>query len=200
MRDIRALVDERDDIQMGAKAATLGDQMSPVMYACPVCKKMYDTVDKAAACRDQPFDDGGLKVGDIVVVPVMWTRWYDEDDPWVAFTIPADMESEDHFDHHDRRVPYYVVTALHSERGREHRCLVTLCSLADGSLRAGWNPANGDGHHALYRIDGGKHCISKNSYWMDRIGEYLEGLEPPTQVVEEAARLARLGISTRNLL
>ena len=197
MKDIAKLVSECDDIETGKDVETLASQMDPIMYACPVCGDLFKTKGSAEKCRDQPFDDGGLKVGDIVVVPGKWTKWY-ENDPWVAFAIPANPKSNDHFDHHEHRVPYYVVTAIHSEYRHEHRCLVTLCSLAGGRLDVGWNPANGDGHHALYCLDG-RRC-DVGSTWYEQIEPYMKGLKPSAQLIEEAARLARLGISTRNLL
>jgi len=202
MRDINDIVEiirKHDDINIGVEAESLANQMEPVMYACPVCGKHYETVDEAEACRDQPYDDGGLKLGDIVVVPGKITYWMGVHDPWIAFTIPADPKASSHFERKDQHVPYYVVTAFHGDRDDAHRCLVTLCSLAGGAITVGWNPANGDGHHSLFRPNGDKHC-DIGSTWIEAIGPYLEGLEPPAQVIEEAARLARVGISSRNLL
>jgi hypothetical protein len=201
MRNILPLVEARKQtgVQTGKDAATLANQMAPIKLACPVCEKVYDTEAEAIECRDQPYDDGGLTVGTIVVLPSKWTTWYNPTDPWVAFTVPADPSNESHFRHDSQFVPYYVVTAIHGEERDPHRCIVTLSSLVSGVLSVGWNSATGEGHYAMYRLDGGKHCRPWPA-WRTEIGPYLEGLQPPDQVVEEAARLARLGISTWNLI
>jgi hypothetical protein len=183
---------------MGQEVDTLANQMDPILFACPVCGNRFTTKEGATDCRDQPFDTGGLKIGDIVVVPGMARTNYDLDDPWLAFEIPPDPDSNSHFSRAGYRVPYFVVTAVHSEHRSEHRCLVTLVSLVGGCLQVGWNPANGDGHYALYRIDGGKHCDA-GSLWIDTIGDLLD-CEPSSDMLEEAARLSRVGISTRSLL
>jgi hypothetical protein len=172
--------------------------MDPVKFFCPVCGEVFDTESKAIECRDQPFEDGGLKVGDIVVVPGQWTDWYDASDPWVAFEIPPDPKSNDQFDCERKMVPYYVVTAIHGKWRNPHRCVVTLVSLVSSALNAGWNPATGEYHDAMFRIDGGKHC-DVDSVWIDTVEPYLN-CKPCKQLLEEAAWLARLGISTRNLL
>ena len=200
MRDIRKLVAAKaGGLDIGKDVATLADQMDDIWFACPVCGDIFPTKKKAEKCRDQPYDDGGLTVGTIVVVPGKWTNWYGPTDPWVAFTIPADPSNEDHLCHYPQRVPYYVVTAIHGDGKRDpHRCVVTLSSLVNGTLNVGWNPANGEDHYAMFRLDGGKHCDPWDE-WEEEIGCYLDCVVP-AQVIEEAARLARLGISTENLL
>lgn len=200
VRDIQAIVAAKmkDDWQMeiGEKAKTLANQVSSIKFACPVCSKIFATEKAARKCRDQLYDDGGLKIGDIVVVPGAYYHYHNcsLNDPWLAFKVPPNFG-----DYTGYRVPYYVVTALHGDETDKHRCLVTLATLCGGELQVGWNPANGDGHLAMYRIDGGKHCDA-NSTWLEKIQELLETCEPSTQMQEEAARLARLGISTVNLL
>lgn len=198
MRDIKALIDSlEDDVKTGKNVDTLACQMDPILFACPICKKLFDTKAKAIKCRDQPFDTGGLKVGDIVIVPGEWNSWY-LDDPWIAFEIKPDPTSSNHFEHGSRMIPYFVVTAIHSNNREPHQCIVTLVTLC-GGIQVGWNPANGEGHLAMYRIDGGKHC-DIDSTWIETITPYLEECKPSKQMLEEAARLARVGISTRNLL
>jgi hypothetical protein len=200
MRDIQKLLADIPNgyHKIGDEVDTLANQMDPILFSCPVCGSTFYTPQEALACRDQPFDTGGLKVGDIVVVPGMARGHYDLDDPWLAFEILPDPDSDSHFSRAGYKVPYFVVTAVHSEHRSEHRCLVTLVSLVGGSLSVGWNPANGEGHHALYRIDGGKHCEA-NDYWIEKIEDLLD-CKPSSDMLEEAARLSRVGISTRSLL
>jgi hypothetical protein len=71
--------------------------------------------------------------------------------------------------------------------------------LMHGHFDAGWNPANDNGHCALYRIDGGEHC-DHGSNWIEMIKPLLDKCEPSAVMREEAARLARIGISTGFLL
>lgn len=200
MRDIQAIVAAKvkDDWRMkiGKKAKTLANQVSPIKFACPVCGETFATKKAAKKCRDQPYDDGGLKIGDIVVVPGAYHNDYPLNDPWLAFKIPPNPKSNSHFARTGFRVPYFVVTAIH---GDEHRCLVTLATLCGGDLRLGYNPADGDGHYAMYRIDGCKHCDA-SSTWIEDIRDLLEDCKPSAQMREEAARLARVGISTGDLL
>lgn len=183
----------------GDEAETLPNQGAPIQYACSVCGETYPTLKEAKACRNQPYDDGGLEVGDLVAVPgVLGVS--DEKDLWVAWNIPADPTSTSHFDRAGRGVPLFVVTAKHADAPRdEHRCLVTLCSLVGGHLRVGWNPANGNGHYALFRVRDGHRC-DIGSTWYGVIKDSLDKCEPCARVKKEAAELAAIGISTRNLL
>ncbi len=203
MRDIQAIVAAKIKdgwrMEIGKEAETLVNQVSPIKFACPVCGETFATEKAAKKCRDQAYDDCGLKIGDIVVVPGAYRNDYGMNDPWLAFEIPPDPRSDDHFDRTGYRVPYFVVTAIHGDERDKHRCLVTLATLCGGELRLGWNPANGDGHEAMYRIDGGQHC-DPSSTWIEDIREFLEKCEPSAQMREEATRLARVGISTTNLL
>ncbi len=205
MRDIQAFINqvnrEYKNIWVGDEADTLADQDRPIGFSCPVCNEVYPTREEAEECRDQPYDNAGLKIGDIVVVPGAHHGRFDPDDPWIAFSIPGNAESENHFDQTGYKVPFYVVTAIHDAFKHCHRCLVTLASLCGNCLQIGWNPADGDGHYALYRLDGKRHCVvGKNTYWLDQIDSLLNECIIPDQVREEAAVLATLGISTRNLL
>jgi hypothetical protein len=169
-----------------------------------VCGETYETASEAVACRDQPFDNADLEVGDIVVVPGKWRVWYDEDDPWVALVIPADPDSTSHFDHKPQRVPYYVVTAIHNGRSYDsHRCLVTLARFYTSpeddkrQVEAGWNPANGEGHHVILRLG---QDISDLYYYADKLGDLFYECEPSKELKREAAILAAMGISTDCLL
>jgi hypothetical protein len=200
MRDIQELLYHiAGGVKTGDEVETLTNQMDPILYGCPVCGNLFETEFGATECRDQPFDTGGLKVGDIVVVPGRWrSPGAQLEDDWVAFEIPMVKGTDSHFDSVRRRVPYYVVTAVHGEPRDPHRCLVTLATLIHGHLDIGWNPATGQGHCAMFRIDGGKHC-DIHSTWIDKIGDLLD-CKPSSDMLEEAARLSRIGISTRNLL
>ncbi len=185
-------------LKTGKDAATLADQMEPIQHACPVCGEVYLTRSEALECRDKPFDDGDLMVGTIVAVPGKSSQ-YPLDDPWLAFVLPADPDAKSHFDRAGYRVPLFVVTAIHGKPQDEHRCVVTLVSLCGSHLTTGWNPANGKGHFALYRIDGGKHCDA-DSLWHDIVKDHLAGCNPSDKMREEAKRLARIGISSDDLL
>jgi len=183
-------------LPMGDEAATLISQDQPIGFSCPVCKEVYATAAEARECRDQPYDTAGMEIGDIVVVPGAYHNSYDPSDPWVAFVIPPDKDSNDHFERAGYTIPYFVVTAVHSEERNPHRALVTLCSLAGGSLRAGWNPADGDGHYAMFKPN----STDNRSYWGKRIQKFLDCCEPCAIVKVEAAQLANIKLSTRSLL
>jgi len=203
MRDVGDLVAEYRDrldpqVKSGVDTETIATHFQPLGFACPVCSAIYDTAGKAKNCRDQPFDNGGLKIGDIVVVPAKYHNMYEEDDPWLAFPIPPDPRSHSHFDRAGYMVPYYVVTAIHSEWRDPHRCVVTLATLCGGELQTGWNPATGRGHCAMYRIDGHRCDIGSN--WFDVIQDLLEMCNPSEDMRDEARALAGIGLSTRNLL
>jgi hypothetical protein len=206
MRDIQEMVESmqkrmRGSVKVGDETATLPPKDSPIGYACPVCGEVYKTMEEAKKCRDQPFDDDGLKIGDIVVVPGAHNYYHLRVDyPWLAFEIPPDPDSGCHFDHDGYRIPFFVVTAIHTDR-EKHRCVVTLATILGGIIYEGWNPANGDGHYEVFKLDGSPRNRENHSvYWVDRMGDLLEKCVIPEQVKKEAACLASLGISTRNLL
>ncbi len=203
VRDVQALVDQaladQQQLDVGAQVAKLPEPGKAIDYACPVCGEVYSTLEKAVACRDYPFDTCGLEIGDIMVVPGAYHNSYPLKDPWLAFAIPSDPESINPSDYTDYRIPYFVVTAIHTNDHNKHRCLVTLSTLCGGSLRVGWNPANGEGHYAMFRVrDGLK--LDNNSGWSDAIETLLARCRPPEQMKKEATALADIGISTRILL
>jgi len=185
-------------LRTGKNVATLADQMEPIQHACPVCGNVYLTRTEALKCRDKPFEDGDLTVGTIVAVPGKSSQ-FPPDDPWMAFIIPPDPESDSHFHRAGYRVPLFVVTAIHGEPRSPHRCVVTLVSLVGSHLTTGWTPATGEGHLALFRIDGGKHC-DVDSTWIDRVKDLLVDCNPSDKMREQAKRLARIGISSDDLL
>ena len=201
MRDIREVVlrySDMDHLAAGDDAAQMPLGMF-IKYSCPICGETFMSEEEAEACRDQKYDTGGLEVGDIVVVPSAYRNDIPEGDPWLAFTIPPDPNSDSHFDRTGYKVPYFVVTAIHTHYNNPHRCVVTLCSLAGDRLYCGWNPANGDGHYAMYRWDSGNHCAAAST-WLEEIGKLLDNCEPCGIVKREAAELAAMRISTTRLL
>jgi len=202
MRDIREEVlvyASMDHLEVGDDAAHLPHSYMAIKSSCPICGETFMSEEKARACRDQKYDQGGLEVGDIVVIPSGYHNGIPEDDPWLAFIIPPNPNSDSHFDRTGYKVPYFVVTAIHTDRPNPHRCIVTLCSFAGGRLRCGWNPANGDGHYAMYRWDNGNHCAA-SSTWLEEIGDFLDNCEPCDIVKREAAKLASMRISTTRLI
>jgi len=198
VREMVQIQADNGSLEVGCDAYEL-PQYRAIEYSCPVCDKTYLNEEEAIECRDQQYDTGGLEIGDIVVVPNSYHNWIPKNDPWLAFRIPPNPNSDSHFDRAGYRVPYFVVTAVHPERDEPHHCAVTLCSLAGGWLRSGWNPANGAGHHAMYRWDSDKHC-AMNSNWLEDIRELLDNCEPCDIVKREAAELASMRISTTRLL
>ncbi len=204
MRNIREIADQFNNechtINLGDKAETLPDQNAPIGFACPVCGEVYSTLQEATECRDQPYDDGGLKVGDIVVIPGCCHYQICLDDPWLAFAVPGDPESASHFDRTSYRVPFFVITAIHAEKDQKHRCAVTVASLLGDSLRIGWNPANGEDHYEIFKLTGERVASRHNDYWVNKWGTLLAQCVVPEQVKEEAAALVAIGLSTRSLL
>jgi hypothetical protein len=202
MRDIREEVlryAAMDHLEVGDDVAHLPHSYMAIKSSCPICGETFMSEGEARDCRDQKYDTGGLKVGDIVVVPSGYHNGIPDDDPWLAFTIPRNPASSSHSDRTGRKVPYFVVTAIHTERLNPHRCVVTLCSFAGGRLRCGWNPANGDGHYAMYRWDNDNHCTATSTR-LEEIGDFLDNCEPCDIVKREAAELASMRISTTILL
>lgn len=195
MRDIQAMV---TDLNHDCNNGTLPDQTAPIGFSCPICREVYHTLQEAMVCRDQPYDDGGLKVGNIIVIPGVCHHKI-LDDPWLAFVIPSDPESSSHFDRAGYWVPFFVVTAVHAEPRRQHQCIVTVASLCDGALTIGWNPANGEGHYEIFKLTGKRNRGGHNDFWIDRMPD-LTKCVVPEQVKEEAAALAAMKLSTRNLL
>jgi hypothetical protein len=169
-----------------------------IHYSCPVCANIFTNPGNAIACRDRYFNTGGWSVGDLVIIPGAHHWAYQEDDPWVAFVIPANPDSRDYNDFSPHPVPYFVVTALHVDPDDRHRCLVTVCTLAGGSLRAGWNPVTGAGHKAMYRP--GYFDPDASTYWGERVEKLTKASAPSPTLESEAAELANIKISTKKPL
>ena len=174
----------------------------PILFTCPVCNTSYDTPEEAENCRDRPYDIAGWSVGDLVLIPGKWLYQKASRPEWIAFTQPADSESPSHFNHRDTYHPWWVITHIGPEDRHPHRPVVTVCSLAEGRLHHGWNPANGDGHHAIYRpgvpeIE--QHAVG-GSCWWKWAGNWILTANPPKVVVQEAEQLAAMGIYSSLLL
>jgi hypothetical protein len=208
MRDIQAMVDiekikqHHSDrpLMTGEYAAHLPLNRGAIRYCCPVCGNEFANPANALSCRDRYFDTGGLCVGDLVIIPNTWCAAYKEDDPWVAFTVPANMMREEWVDLSPRPMPYFVVTAIHVDREDKHKCLVTVSSLAGGSLRVGHIlPARGEGYE-FHRPGYFYPDASKSMYWQDRITDLVNKCKPSETIKEEAASLAAIKISSSRLL
>jgi hypothetical protein len=184
----------------GEYAEALPSTRGSIRYCCPVCGNEFSNPANAVACRNRYFDTGSLCVGDLLIIPNTWCRAYKEDDPWVAFVVPANPASDDYGDHMPRPMPYFVVTAVHVDQNDSHKCVVTVCTLAGGSLRAGCNPANGEGHYEMHRPRWFNPGASKKMYWEDRITDLVTNCEPSETLKEEAAALSAIKISTTLLL
>lgn len=208
MRDIQAMVDVEQTKEnysnrwmlTGDYAEALPRGRGTIRYCCPVCGNEFANPANAIACRDRYFDTGCLCVGDLLIIPNTWCRAYKEDDPWVAFVVPAKPDSDNYDDHAPRPMPYFVVTALHVDQNDRHKCIATVCTLAGGSLRAGCNPANGEGHFEMQRPGWYNSDASSSTYWEDRINALVTGCKPSEIIKEEAAALAAIKISTSHLL
>ena len=85
----------------------------PILYQCPICDSGYATMEEAVACRDQPCDWSGWKAGDLCLIPGKRVYTEPEDPMWVAFTQPADLSSDSHFDHKPTWHLWWVITCLH---------------------------------------------------------------------------------------
>lgn len=192
-------------LHSGADVDELPEQVWPrIKYACSICKKLYDSEWEAIECRDQVYETAGLKVGDILIIP--GAKFYGPPaagyEQWNAF----DMHS--HFDHEGQWFPYYVVSAIHPDKNYRHRCVVTVVTLHSGELYGGWNPANGNGHHALFhpgRKRGEQHSDHGSTLWgMKRhgktFGSRIVAATPHASLIEQAQEIAALGISTEKLL
>lgn len=177
----------------------------PIKYACPVCEKLYDKEIDAMDCRDMPYDDAGLKVGDIVIIPnsSAYRGPAEGFEHWSAFFIEGDKTETSHFEHHGQWFPYYVVTGIHPEDRGRHRCVVTVMTLYGGALSGGWNLANGDGHHAMFhpgRPRSEQHSDTGSTWWEmvrngERMGKRFASAQPCATLLEEAKELGQLGIS-----
>lgn len=60
------------------------------------------------------------------------------------------------------------------------------------------HPANGEGHHAMYRVSDGKWLDHRN-FW-DDIQPKLDACKPSERLLEEAAALANPGIVSEYLI
>lgn len=191
-------------VRMGADCPAWGGPHMPILFTCPVCRTGYATREEAERCRDTPPDTGGLQVGDLVIIPgeriyphvkVTWSHW-------VAYTQPANPDSPSHFDHEDTRHLWWVVTHLGPGDRNPHRMVASVCTLAAGELWAGWNPANGHGHHALYRagVPREQQLAAGSSTWWDEIGELVLAARPTPELLAEAQALAEIRIAANYLL
>lgn len=197
--------------QSGKKVDELPEQvLTGIEYACPICKKLHDSELQAIKCRDQRYDTAGLQVGDILIIPgaVFYTPPVAGHKRWSAFHIPASPEAQNNFDNEGQWFPYYVVSAVHPDKNYQHRCVVTVVTLHNGELYGGWNPATGDGHHALFhpgrkRVD--QHSDHGSTWWTTKrhgttFGSRILAAEPSSALLADAAKIATLGISTEKLL
>jgi len=189
-------------IKTGTALDDFGAQKKPIEFACPVCGETYATREEAEACRDQPYDTDGLKVGDIVVIPGKRLAYYEESDPWIAFVLHTNPENFDYLGSISQGVPYYVITALHPGGVNDrHRCLATVASMVGDRLTVGWTPANGYGHYSLYKAGEKAECPKHTSQkWHDRFANKLDKLDPCPVMKSEAAELAAIRIQSNTLL
>lgn len=197
-------------LRFGDKAARLPEGLTPLQYACPVCKELYASEIEAMQCREQIYDEAGLLEGDIMVIP--GSQFYQPPakgfEYWCAFSIEGDPNADSHFDHNRQWFPYYVVTTIHPEPRNPHRCVVTVLTMFKGEFHGGWNPANGQGHNAMFHPHAGRskqHSDIDSTWWtMERdgipMGDRIICAEPSDKLREQAQDLAKLRISTRNLL
>lgn len=139
-----------------------------ILYTCPICKKSYNTPQEAQNCLDQPFETKGWKVGDWVLCPSIWHGWI-EDERWLAFVVPANPNSTDHFDRLIHYHAWYVITAITNYKGYdEHRACIHLTTGAykkGDLLQTGWtipfrrheDPSDKITHSEIYRSNEIKH-------------------------------------------
>ncbi len=189
-------------IKLGDAAPKFATPEIPILFTCPGCRVTYDTQEQAENCRDQPYDIAGWSVGDLVLIPGKRLYHKAARPEWIAFRQPADPESLSHFNHRDTYHPWWVITHIGPQDRNPHRPVATVCSLAKGQLYPGWNPANGDGHHAMYRpgVPEMEQRAAGESCWWERVGNLIFGANPPEVVIQEAEQLAAIGISTGTLL
>lgn len=179
-------------------------------YACPVCEELYDTHAEAVACGVQPFNEAGVRVGDIFIIPN--SNKYQGPAPgyehWCAFTIEGDPTESSHFDHTKQWFPYFVVTAIHRDDRNPHRAICTVVSLFGGDINAGWNPTDSDGHHSMFKpgLDDADQPTDVGSTWWESerfgktMGERFASAQPCATLLAEAKQLADTRLSTRSLL
>jgi len=182
----------------------------PIKYACPICNELYDTEIEAMACRDEPYDDAGFIIGDIVIIPGLNLYQPPNEDykHWCAFEIEGSPGARSHFDHNKQWFPYYVITAIHPHDRDRHRCVVTVMTMFHGELCGGWNPANGNGHYSLYYPGRTRREQPKENNWYrwnlrrhgKTFGNRIASAKIKAKLLIDARELARIGISTENLL
>lgn len=219
MMNIQTMVDVWNDragtwgvkFESGEKVDELPEQvLTCLVYACPICKKQYDSELRAMKCRDQRYETAGLQVGDILIIP--GSSFYGPPatgyEQWSAFDIPASPKAHSHFDHEGKWFPYWVVSAIHPDKSYRHRCVVTVVTLFTGELYGGWNPADGDGHHALFhpgRSRRVQYSDHGSIWWTTKrhgktYGSRILAAKPDPSLVVVAQEIADLGISTEKLL
>lgn len=190
-------------IKYGEEVHKLPPANQPILYTCPTCGKGYSTIREAEECRDTPFDTAGLKIGDILIIPGVYCYKPPAEgfEHWCAFEIDCEPTAKSHFDRRKRFYPYYVVTAIHGDQRRPHRCLVTVTTLFSGKISASWNPANGDGHYSMFHV--GVDCQSDDYAWNyirqgEKIGKRIASANPCGSLKADAKELSDLGISTKS--
>lgn len=181
-------------------------------YSCPVCHETFDTLAEAEECMRTPYETAGLSVGDLVIIPGYDYCRIDKDavvnDHWFAFDIAGDKTESSHFDHDDQYFAYWVVTSIHPEHRKPHKCVVTVATNISNKLWGGWNPADGGTHYAMFRPGlGRQHQRSDvdSSWWCDirngiMLGDRIESLKPSAKLLEEAKQLADISITSTKLL
>lgn len=184
--------------------------ITPLKYACPICEKLYDTEYQAMRCRDTRYNDAGLVLGDILIIPgeCAYEPPAKGQEHWCAFTIESSPGSSSHFEHNKQWFPYYVVTAIHTEQRDRHRCVVTVMSLFGDELSGGWNPANGDGHEAMFHPGRSKAMQRSGAYstwWTSKrhgktMGSRFISAKPGTKLLKDAQDMSGVGISSHSLL
>jgi hypothetical protein len=170
---------------------------------CSVCGSSYPTVEKMLDCVNRPVEKGRFVVGDLVIVGGMWlgeAHDISDDDPWLAFVVPAKPKSKDHLDRIAHNYPWYVVTSLQQERHKEVASLISL--MGQGSY--GWNPTVEDSHHPMWKEGEVLGTALEGTGWSaEYYQEELGGatIRPPSaRLRSEAKALADKGFVTLNLL
>ena len=174
----------------------------PILYQCPICDSGYTTMEEAVACRDQPCDWSGWKAGDLCLIPGGRVSTEPEDPMWVAFTQPADLSSDSHFDHKPSWHLWWVITCLHLHDRDKHRAIVTVLTRPNHHDILGWNPANGYGHYQMFRP--GKPLSEQtvteyhNTYYWDMLHEQIMAAVPSSELLGRSKSF--IGRISRNLL
>ena len=208
--NVRAKKAHCSGFQIGEESAHIEPGKVKCVYACPVCAELYDTRKEADACASQPFNEAGVKVGDIFIIPN--SNRYEAPaegfEHWSAFHLPGDPSESSHFDHSDQWFPYYVVTAIHRCDREPHRAICTVVTLFDGFPRGGWNPTDSDGHNSMFKpgLDDADQPTDVGSTWWEStrngktMGERFASAETCATLQVEAKELADMKLSTRALL